>query len=106
MQRSAGLPETGFHITRHTFCSHLAMQGVPASAIQALAGHADLSTTQRYMHLAPSALDDAIAALCSVLEDGPAAEIPSPGTAANPARTPRRGHSLGTSEGLETNSAP
>lgn len=63
VQRSAGLRETGFHITRHTFRSHLAMQAVPATAIQALAGHADLSTTQRYMHLAPSALDDAIAAL-------------------------------------------
>lgn len=66
-QREAGLPETGFHITRHTFCSHLAMRGIPATAIQALAGHADLSTTQRYMHLAPSVLDDAIAALGHIL---------------------------------------
>lgn len=37
-----------------TFCSHLAAAGVPAKAIQELAGHADLSTTLRYMHLAPS----------------------------------------------------
>jgi len=45
------------HILRHTFCSHLAMRGAPARAIQELAGHQDLDTTQRYMHLSPAALD-------------------------------------------------
>jgi len=37
----------GLHILRHTFCSHLAMRGAPARAIQELAGHQDLATTQR-----------------------------------------------------------
>src|SRR5688572_8057826 len=50
----------GVHILRHTFCSHLAMRGAPARAIQELAGHMDLSMTQRYMHLSPAALDAAI----------------------------------------------
>jgi integrase len=50
----------GVHILRHTFCSHLAMRGAPARAIQELAGHQDLMTTQRYMHLSPAALDAAI----------------------------------------------
>jgi len=50
----------GVHILRHSFCSHLAMRGAPARAIQELAGHQDLSTTQRYMHLSPAALDAAI----------------------------------------------
>src|SRR6478736_6455033 len=50
----------GVHILRHTFCSHLAMRGAPARAIQELAGHQDLATTQRYMHLSPAALDAAI----------------------------------------------
>lgn len=50
----------GVHILRHTFCSHLAMKGAPARAIQELAGHQDLSTTQRYMHLSPAAIEGAI----------------------------------------------
>jgi hypothetical protein len=36
------------------------MRGAPARAIQELAGHQDLMTTQRYMHLSPAALDAAI----------------------------------------------
>ena len=50
----------GVHVLRHTFCSHLAMRGAPARAIQELAGHKDLTTTQRYMHLSPRAIEEAI----------------------------------------------
>jgi site-specific recombinase XerD len=50
----------GPHVLRHTFCSHLAMRGAPARTIQELAGHRDLSTTQRYMHLSPLAIEAAI----------------------------------------------
>jgi Phage integrase family len=50
----------GVHILRRTFCSHLSMRGAPARAIQELAGHADLTMTQRYIHLSPAALDSAI----------------------------------------------
>ena len=38
--RRANLRTTGPHMLRHTFCSHLAMRGAPARAIQELAGHA------------------------------------------------------------------
>jgi integrase len=60
-QRWAALPVMGsLHKLRHTFCSHLAMRGAPAKAIQELAGHESLTTTLRYMHLSPSARDRAI----------------------------------------------
>ena len=39
------------------------MRGAPARAIQELAGHQDLGTTQRYMHLSPAALEAAIGLL-------------------------------------------
>jgi site-specific recombinase XerD len=58
--------DVGVHVLRHTFCSHLAMRGAPARAIQELAGHSELGVTQRYMHLSPAALDAAIRLL-----DGP-----------------------------------
>jgi integrase len=51
---------TGVHILRHTFCSHLAMQGAPIRGVQELVGHQSLAMTQRYSHLTPAALDATI----------------------------------------------
>lgn len=39
------------------------MRGVPAMSIKELAGHEDLSATQRYMHLSPVAIENAIRVL-------------------------------------------
>jgi integrase len=62
--KRAGLPVSrALHILRHTFCSHLAMRGAPAKAIQELAGHQSLAMTLRYMHLAKGETDRAIALL-------------------------------------------
>jgi integrase len=61
--RKAGLPDHGVHALRHSFCSHLSMLGAPVNSIRELAGHSELSVTQRYMHLSPSALDSAIGLL-------------------------------------------
>jgi integrase len=60
----AGL-RVGVHVLRQTFCSHLAMRGAGARAIQELPGHQDLSTTQRYMHISPAAIESAIRLLDS-----------------------------------------
>jgi integrase len=59
-QRAAGLAKKGPHILRHTFCSRLALRGATPKAIKELAGHVHSSTTDRYLHLAPSALKTAI----------------------------------------------
>jgi integrase len=51
------------HILRHEFCSRLADRGVNAAVIQQLAGHASLTTTQRYIHVAAHALVAAMKSL-------------------------------------------
>ena len=58
--RRARLADAGVHILRHTFCSHLAMRGASVLDIKELAGHQDIRTTQRYMHLSPAAREAAI----------------------------------------------
>jgi integrase len=50
----------GPHRLQHTFCSLLAMRGAPPRAVQELAGLQDLTTTQRYTHLSPASLENAI----------------------------------------------
>lgn len=70
LSKKAGLRPIGWHALRHTFCSHLAMRGATATAIQELAGHQSLTTTQRYVHLAPSHLREAIQLLDGVLVKG------------------------------------
>ena len=81
--RRANIANGGVHVLRHTFCSHLAMRGAGARAIQELAGHRDLVTTQRYMHVSPAAIESAIRLLDSpplppsrgdILEMEPAAD--------------------------------
>ncbi len=43
-----------FHDLRHDFCSQLAMNGATLQDIAQLAGHKDLKTTMRYVHLSIS----------------------------------------------------
>ena len=47
-------PTFRFHDLRHTFGTTIARAGVPVGTIQAWMGHADLRTTERYMHYAPA----------------------------------------------------
>ena len=58
---AAGLPRSfSFHDLRHTFGTTMARAGVPVGTIQEWMGHADLATTQIYMHYAPRATDAAL----------------------------------------------
>ena len=59
-----GFPDVTLHGLRHSYLSELARRGVPPKALQALAGHADISTTLNiYAH---ANLDDKRAAVESV----------------------------------------
>lgn len=49
----AGIQDFRFHDLRHTFCSWLAIAGVPINTIRELARHKDIKMTLRYAHLSP-----------------------------------------------------
>lgn len=48
---SIGLDWASCHTFRHTFASHLAMEGVPLNTIKELLGHSSVKTTEIYAHL-------------------------------------------------------
>jgi integrase len=52
----AGIEGCTIHSLRHTFASNLVQAGVSLYGVQSLLGHSSPSTTQRYSHLAPSAV--------------------------------------------------
>lgn len=53
------------HDLRHTFASFLVQNGVPIYQVSTLLGHSDTRITQRYAHIAPSYLHDAMKSLPS-----------------------------------------
>jgi len=55
----AGLPDVRIHDLRHNFASLLINSGRSLYEVQKLLGHADISTTQRYAHLAQATLQEA-----------------------------------------------
>ena len=61
--KAAEIDNFRFHDLRHNFCSMLAMKGIPLYTIAQIAGHSDVKMTQRYAHLCPDHLSDAIAAI-------------------------------------------
>lgn len=58
--RGAGLKEWRYHDLRHYFVTALFRAGVAARTVQELAGHAHLTTTQRYAHVVDGDLEDAM----------------------------------------------
>jgi integrase len=65
--RKAGITDFRFHDLRHTHASLLTMTGVHIRAIQELLSHKTLAMTQRYSHLAPEQLQNAVKLLDGVI---------------------------------------
>ena len=60
MQVRADVKRLRFHDLRHTFASTLVMAGVPLYTVRQLLGHKTSEMTERYSHLAPDTLRQAV----------------------------------------------
>ena len=58
--KALGIRSIRFHDLRHTFASSLVAAGVPLFTVQKLMRHKTTAMTQRYAHLAPEHLHDAV----------------------------------------------
>jgi len=64
--KRAEIEDFHFHDLRHTFGSHLVMQGVDLKTVQQVMGHKDIKMTMRYSHLSPEYVQEAMERLDNV----------------------------------------
>ena len=58
--KEAGIEDFRWHDLRHSCASYLAMEGVPIRTIAEILGHRTLQMVQRYTHLSPEHLAEAV----------------------------------------------
>jgi integrase len=62
---AAGIDDLHFHDLRHTFASRLVARRFDLYRVQTLLGHKTARMTQRYAHLSPEGLREAVESLCT-----------------------------------------
>jgi integrase len=60
---AAELEDVTFHTLRHTAASWMVQRGVDLYRVKEILGHSTIAMTERYAHLAPNHLADAVAVL-------------------------------------------
>lgn len=60
LAKLCGIKGASLHTLRHTFASHLVMNGTDIYTVQKLLGHSSIKTTEIYAHLAPDFLKAAV----------------------------------------------
>jgi integrase len=68
--RKAGINDFRFHDLRHTFASHVVMNGINLKIVQHLLGHKDMRMTLRYAQLSREHLQAAVGTLDQSFEVG------------------------------------
>ena len=63
-----------FHTLRHTYCSWLAMEGVPLYVIGEMVGHSSPDMTKRYSHLCPDKKTQTVNLVQGIFASGTATE--------------------------------
>lgn len=63
-----------FHTLRHTYCSWLAMEGVPLYVIGEMVGHSSTEMTKRYSHLCPDKKSQTVNLVQNIFTRGTATE--------------------------------
>lgn len=63
--------EVGFHSLRHTFVSLCRESNAPLAVVESIVGHSNPAMTRHYTHVGELAAGQAVAALPSVVGDGP-----------------------------------
>ena len=64
----AGLPDLRFHDLRHTFASHLVMNGIDLTTVKELLGHKSIQMTLRYAHLSQPHKKKAVETLTAIMD--------------------------------------